>query len=108
MSSTRKTSLAFRPAACAATLGLFCLTADAATAITIKAGNAAIAATLDDSPTAQDFVKSLPLTISMKRWGDREYYGKVRGPLSDRSTSSRTDTNCGACAEGRSLHSALR
>lgn len=52
--------------------------------ITIKAGNAVIAATLDDSPTAQDFVKSLPLTISMKRWGDREYYGKVREPLSDR------------------------
>ena len=84
MSSTKKTSLTFRPAACAAILGLFCLTADAATAITIKAGNAAIAATLDDSPTAQDFVKSLPLTISMKRWGDREYYGKVREPLSDR------------------------
>lgn len=83
VSSTRKTSLTFRPAACAAILGLFCLTANA-TAITIKAGNAVIAATLDDSPTAQDFVKSLPLTISMKRWGDREYYGKVREPLSDR------------------------
>ena len=40
MSSTKKTSLTFRPAACAAILGLFCLTADAATAITIKAGNA--------------------------------------------------------------------
>ena len=39
MSSTRKTSLTFRPAACAAILGLFCLTANA-TAITIKAGNA--------------------------------------------------------------------
>ena len=74
--------MTFRPAACAAILGLFCLTANA-TAITIKAGNAVIAATLDDSPTAQDFVKSLPLTISMKRWGDREYYGKLREPLSD-------------------------
>lgn len=57
--------------------------ATAATPITIKAGNAAITATLDDSPTSRDFVKSLPLTISMKRWGEREYYGKLREPLSD-------------------------
>ena len=55
----------------------------AATPITIKAGNATITATLDDSSTSRDFVKSLPLTISMKRWGNREYYGKVREPLSD-------------------------
>ena len=55
----------------------------AATPVTIKAGNKLITATLDDSPTAKDLVKSLPLTISMKRWGDREYYGKLREPLSD-------------------------
>ena len=55
----------------------------AATPVTIKAGNTLITATLDDSTTSRDFVKSLPLTISMKRWGDREYYGKLREPLSD-------------------------
>ena len=41
--------------------------AAAATPITIKAGNALITATLGDSPTARDFIKSLPLTISIKR-----------------------------------------
>ena len=55
----------------------------AATPITIKAGNTLITATQDDSTTSRDFVKSLPLTIGMKRWGDREYYGKLREPLSD-------------------------
>ena len=84
MSSTRKSSSTFRPAAGAAILALSCLSAVAATPIEIRAGNALISATLDDSPTSRDFVKSLPLTISMKRWGDREYYGKVREPLSDR------------------------
>ena len=54
----------------------------AATPITMKAGDQVITAMLDDSPTAQDFIKSLPLTLSMKRWGNREYYGKVRQPLS--------------------------
>lgn len=55
----------------------------AATPITIQAGNTVITATLDDSSTAQDFIRSLPVTMSMKRWGDREYYGKVRERLSD-------------------------
>lgn len=54
----------------------------AATPITITAGKAVIAATVDDGPTVQDFVKSLPLTLRMTRWGEREYYGKLRQPLS--------------------------
>ena len=65
----------------------------AATPITIKAGNAVITATLDDSPTAQDFVKSLPVTMGMKRWGDREYYGKVRERLSDQGRKQKGFAN---------------
>lgn len=57
-----------------------------ATAITLRAGTTVIQASLNDSPTARDFIASLPLTIKMRRWGDREYYGKMRAPFSDRGT----------------------
>lgn len=77
-----KASLAISLASVLITADLSLNDAFAATPITIKAGNTVITATLDDSQTAQDFVTSLPLTMSMKRWGDREYYGKVREPLS--------------------------
>ena len=53
------------------------------TAITITAGKAVITAVLDDSKTSKDFIKMLPLTILMKRWGDREYYGKLPKALSE-------------------------
>lgn len=36
---------------------------------------------LDDSMTAHEFIKTLPRTIPMSRWGDREFYGKLGGPL---------------------------
>jgi hypothetical protein len=83
VSSTKGLFKASTQAAFAVTLALAGQLANAATAITIKAGNALITATLDDSPTSRDFVKSLPLTIGMKRWGEREYYGRLREPLSD-------------------------
>jgi len=51
----------------------------------ITAGNTVITANLNDSATAQDFIKSLPVTMKMTRWGEREYYGKVRERLSDES-----------------------
>lgn len=57
--------------------------ADAATQITMTVGNTVIAATLDDSATTRDFVKSLPVTMKMTRWGNREYYGKVANRLSE-------------------------
>ena len=55
----------------------------AATQITMTAGHTVITATLDDSATTRDFIKSLPLTMKMTRWGNREYYGKVASRLSD-------------------------
>ncbi|MBS1154743.1 MAG: hypothetical protein H6R07_667 [Proteobacteria bacterium] len=51
------------------------------TPITIRAGKTVLNGTLNDSPTARDFLKSLPVTMKMTRWGEREYYGKVGKPL---------------------------
>jgi hypothetical protein len=45
-----------------------------ATAITLKIGDTTLAADLDDSPSAAELVKLLPLTVTLSRWGD-EYYG---------------------------------
>lgn len=53
------------------------------TLITMTAGNAVIAATLDNSQTSRDFIASLPVTMKMTRWGNREYYGKVKNRLSE-------------------------
>lgn len=57
--------------------------ANAATPITMTVGNTVITATLDDSATTRDFIKSLPVTMKMIRWGNREYYGKVAKRLSE-------------------------
>ncbi|WP_348635269.1 cyclophilin-like fold protein [Paenibacillus sp. PvP052] len=46
-------------------------------------GETIITATLDHSKTSQDFIESLPQTISMKRWENREYYGAIQESLSD-------------------------
>ena len=56
---------------------------NSATKITMTVGKEVITATLDDSNTSQDFIKSLPATMKMTRWGNREYYGKVATRLSD-------------------------
>ncbi len=50
--------------------------------ITITAGKNVITAVLDDSKSSRDFMQMLPLIIPMKRWGDREYYGKFSKALS--------------------------
>ena len=57
--------------------------ASAATMITMTAGHTVITATLEDSATMRDFVKSLPVTMKMTRYGNREYYGKVAKRLSE-------------------------
>lgn len=51
------------------------------TSITLSTPGTTIAATLNDTPTARDFLRSLPRTMAMTRWGEREYYGKVGAPL---------------------------
>ena len=52
--------------------------------ITMTAGHAVITAELYDNPTTRDFVASLPVAMPMTRWGEREYYGKVKKRLSDK------------------------
>lgn len=51
------------------------------TNITIKVGGKTITAVLDDSETSQSFIATLPLNISMRHWGEREYYGKLKENL---------------------------
>lgn len=52
--------------------------------VSTSAGDTRITGTLDVSnPTARDFMATLPRTMTMNRWSDREYYGKVGKPLSD-------------------------
>lgn len=70
-------------AAWALSVGPMTASAVAATQITMTAGKTVIAAMLDDSATARDFIKSLPVTMKMTRWGNREYYGKVANRLSE-------------------------
>lgn len=52
--------------------------------IMMTAGTTVITAELRDNPTTRDFVASLPVTMPMTRWGEREYYGKVGKRLSDK------------------------
>ena len=45
--------------------------------ITMTVGDTVITATLDDSDTTRDFLSTLPRTIMMYRYDDREYYGML-------------------------------
>lgn len=47
------------------------------TTITMTSGNTMIEAELDDSQTSRQFIATLPITLSMKRWDDREYYAHI-------------------------------
>lgn len=47
------------------------------TQITLTAGDIVISAELYDSKTSRQFLETLPRTLSMNRYGDREYYGKI-------------------------------
>lgn len=50
--------------------------------IKMTVGQTTITATLDNSPTTADFIKTLPRTMTMNRYGDREYYGKMGTAIS--------------------------
>lgn len=54
--------------------------------ITLTVGETVITAALNNSKTSQDFIKTLPRTMTMRRWGNREYYGKVQSDLSTEGT----------------------
>ena len=45
--------------------------------ITMTVGDVVITATLDSSDTTREFISSLPRTLTMNRYGDREYYGRI-------------------------------
>ena len=47
------------------------------TAVTITVGNQRLQAVLNDSSAAKDFEEMLPLTLSMTRMGEHEYYGSL-------------------------------
>lgn len=47
------------------------------TKITMTAGGIVITAELDNSDTSRAFLETLPRTISMNRYDDREYYGRI-------------------------------
>lgn len=51
--------------------------------ITLTIGSTVIKATLDNSQTSKAFLATLPRTMSMTRYGDREYYGKVGKAISE-------------------------
>lgn len=52
------------------------------TAITMTVGDTVITAELSDSQTTRDFLALLPRTVTLSRYGDREYYGNPGGTLS--------------------------
>ncbi|MFV0600899.1 MAG: cyclophilin-like fold protein, partial [Brachymonas sp.] len=47
------------------------------TAIVMRGEGQEVRGWLDDSLTARDFIRTLPRSIEMKRWGGREFYGKT-------------------------------
>lgn len=49
--------------------------------IKMTVGSTVITATLNDSGTTKAFVASLPRTMTMNRYDDREYYGRIGTPL---------------------------
>lgn len=48
----------------------------------MSVGDAVISAILEDNETPREFVATLPWTMSMTHYDDREYYGKVGRRLS--------------------------
>lgn len=48
-----------------------------ATAIVLSFDGTEMTALLDNSETSQAFIERLPMTLSMSRYGDREYYAAI-------------------------------
>lgn len=51
--------------------------------IVMTVGETAITATLNNSEGAREFADSLPQTVSLTRYGEHEYYGKLTQPLTE-------------------------
>lgn len=54
--------------------------------ITMTAGDTVITADLSDSGITRAFLKTLPRTFTMNRYGDREYYGRMEAISEDGET----------------------
>ena len=66
--------------------------------ITIRMGNETFSAELNNTPAAQEFARSLPLTVSMTRMGEHEYYGALENPLSESGNALQTGYTVGDLA----------
>ncbi|QUY50674.1 hypothetical protein JK621_11220 [Serratia plymuthica] len=65
--------------------------------IRIAIGSTHLTATLEDNPTARDFVKLLPLTLTLKDYGDAE---KISGALPQRlSQDAAPESDAGATGD---------
>lgn len=56
--------------------------------ITLTINQTKTTVSLNDSQTAQDFLNLLPLTMSLTRWNNIEYYGRIDEPLTTDSPVS--------------------
>lgn len=50
--------------------------------IRIRTGDTTITAELTDNATSRDFLRRLPITVTMSRSGEREYHGRPDTPIS--------------------------
>ena len=66
--------------------------------ITIRMGNETFSAELNNTPAAREFARSLPLTVSMTRMGEHEYYGALEKPLSESGNTLQTGYTVGNLA----------
>ena len=66
--------------------------------ITLEIGGQIITAELNDTPAAQEFARSLPITVSMTRMGEHEYYGALEAPLSEQGNTLQTGYTVGDLA----------
>lgn len=66
--------------------------------ITITIGSTVVTAQLNDTPAAQEFAASLPITVSMTRMGEHEYYGSLEAPLSEEGNTLQTGYEVGDLA----------
>lgn len=55
------------------------------TPITVRIGDTTLDGVLNDSPEAQAFIAMLPQTVSMVRYGGREFYGGISGEITTQS-----------------------
>lgn len=85
-------------AAWLSSLGLTEENAASAQAITITVGDTVVSAQLNDSPAARQFAGMLPVTLSMTRMGDHEYYDALPDPITEEGNTLQTGYTVGDLA----------